>query len=240
MTVTCIAHRKHPIYHHILSQIPPSESSTMKRIGSQGVYYKYLKHDSNIPSITNVAVYEMSGVRHFIAIQMKKTHPAQPKQALHCISGYDPRIGKIVVVVDHDIDPHDPESVIWALSYRMQPHRDTEIITGKVPLLDPSATAPRTPRGQALFPPPSGTSALLIDATAKWPYPPVALPKKEFMERAIEIWREEGLPELNLRQPWYGYSLGDWTADDEENADWVVRGEYHKLGEKLAKRRAPA
>ncbi|MAH21550.1 MAG: hypothetical protein CMO12_01915 [Thaumarchaeota archaeon] len=236
MTVTCIAHRKRPIYQHILSQMAPSESSTMKRIGSTGVYHKYLKHDSNIPSITDVAVYEMSGVRHFCVIQMKKTHPAQPKQALHSLSGYDPRIGKVIIVVDDDIDPHDPQSVIWALSYRMQPHRDIEIITGKVPLLDPSAVPPGTPREEALFPPPSGTSALLIDATTKWPYPPVALPKKEFVDHALEIWKEEGLPELDLKTPWHGYDLGSWTKDDEENADFIISGDYHRVGEKLAKK----
>ncbi len=39
-------------------------------------------------------------------------------------------------------------------------------------------------------------------------YPPVSLPKKEFMERALKLWEKEGLPELKLKEPWYGYSLG--------------------------------
>jgi 4-hydroxy-3-polyprenylbenzoate decarboxylase len=34
----------------------------------------------------------------------------------------------------------------------------------------------------------------------------VSLPRKEFMERAKEIWEELGLPEVKPRMPWYGYS----------------------------------
>ncbi|HET7036761.1 MAG TPA: hypothetical protein VFI42_13835, partial [Thermomicrobiaceae bacterium] len=36
------------------------------------------------------------------------------------------------------VDPESMDSVLWALSYSMQPHRDAEIIRGKVPRLDPS------------------------------------------------------------------------------------------------------
>jgi 4-hydroxy-3-polyprenylbenzoate decarboxylase len=57
------------------------------------------------------------------------------------------------------------------------------------------------------------------------------------MERALEIWNEEGLGELNLRRPWHGYNLGNWTKDDEENAQFIVQGDYKKVGEKLAKQR---
>ena len=39
-------------------------------------------------------------------------------------------------------------------------------------------------------------------------YLPVSLPKKEFMEWALKLWEKEGLPELKLKEPWYGYSLG--------------------------------
>ena len=57
-------------------------------------------------------------------------------------------------------------------------------------------------------------------------YPPVGLPKKEFMERALEIWREEEMPELKLRNPWHGYPLDLWTTRDDEIAAAVARGDY--------------
>ncbi len=78
---------------------------------------------------------------------------------------------------------------------------------------------------------------MLNDATRKWPYPPVRLPKKEYMERALQIWKEEGLDEIQLRSPWYGYSLGNWTKVDDENAELILQREYKKIGERLAKKR---
>jgi 4-hydroxy-3-polyprenylbenzoate decarboxylase len=79
---------------------------------------------------------------------------------------------------------------------------------------------------------------LLIDATLKWPYPPISLPKKEFMENALHIWKEEGLPELKLKEPWYGYSLGFWPDEYEAQAELALKGEHYKVGEALALRRS--
>jgi 4-hydroxy-3-polyprenylbenzoate decarboxylase len=80
-------------------------------------------------------------------------------------------------------------------------------------------------------------SRLLLNATMKWAYPPVSLPKKEFMDRALQIWKEEKLPPLKLKEPWWGYSLGFWPAEDDEDAALAVRGDYKIVGEKLAKQR---
>ena len=35
--------------------------------------------------------------------------------------------------------------------------------------------------------------------------------------------------------PWYGYSLGYWSTEDEENAEWAVKGEYRRVAERLKK-----
>ncbi len=152
------------------------------------------------------------------------------------VAGRDPGIGKIAIVVDEDINPRDPDMVNWALSYSMQPVQDVKILHGRVPRLDPSSLPFNVKGEERTFPPPTGCSALLIDATRKWPYPPVALPKKEYMERAIKIWQEEGLPQIRLRPPWYGYTFGLWSNDEEENARLILRGDYLKLGEKMKNR----
>ena len=57
----------------------------------------------------------------------------------------------------------------------------------------------------------------------KEPFPPVSLPKKEYMERALEIWNELGLPPVKPQSPWFGYSLGQWDEELEEEADWLLR-----------------
>ena len=57
------------------------------------------------------------------------------------------------------------------------------------------------------------------------------------MENAIQIWRELGLPELNLEEPWFGYSLGQWSHELDQEAESAVRGEYYITGENQAKQR---
>jgi len=73
---------------------------------------------------------------------------------------------------------------------------------------------------------------MIIDATRKWAYPPVSLPRKDFMERALAIWEREGLPKLTLKRPWYGYNLGFWSQEEEDEANLAVQGRYYETGEK--------
>jgi 4-hydroxy-3-polyprenylbenzoate decarboxylase len=46
------------------------------------------------------------------------------------------------------------------------------------------------------------------------------------MEQALKIWREENMPELRLKSPWFGYALGLWDGEDDALAEAVTRGEY--------------
>ena len=57
------------------------------------------------------------------------------------------------------------------------------------------------------------------------------------MERARQIWEEEGLPQLSVKEPWHGYSLGRWSRENEEEAQLALQGKHYKTGEKLAKQR---
>lgn len=233
--VKCITHRKHPIL-QMFTEGVPSESGVMRKIGFESTLYKLLKYDCNIPTVMDVTLHESSGSRKYVVIRMKKTNPAQPWQALQAAVALDPSHGKILVTVDEDIDPEDADSVNWAISFRMQPHRDVKITTHKFAGLDPSAAPPGSPVTEARFPSPSGCSAIMIDATRKWPYPPVALPAKKYMEAAKDKWEKLGLPPLQPKMPWYGYSLGYWGEEDEENAELAVRGSYKKIAARLQKK----
>ncbi len=239
LEVTCIMHRKRPILNAFISQFPPSESAKLQNLAMEGVIYKFLRHDCNIPGIIDVGIHEMSGsAGQWIVIRMRKTHPSQAWQAPPGASAPVPTGGKWIIVVDEDIDPSDPESVIWALSYRVQPHRDIQIIQGKVGGLDPSTAPPGDPERR--YPGVRGNSAILIDATRKWPYPPTSLPRKDIMENALKIWQEEGLPKLRPRMPWYGVSFGRWSQEQEEEANLALQGDYYLTGEKLARQRRKA
>jgi UbiD family decarboxylase len=223
--IKAITHRRDPIFTAILVGLPPSESNGISRTCREMMLYNFLKYSCAMPEVLEVSCPEMGGGWNWWVIRMKKSHASKPKQALHAASGMDPT-SKMIIVVDEDIDPKDPDMVMWALSFAMQPHRDVEIITGRVPLLDPSAYSLMQSPEDRGFPPPVGCSGLLIDATRKGPYPPVGLPKKSFMERALKIWQEEKMPELKLKTPWFGYPLGHWDAEDDALAEAVTRGEY--------------
>ena len=232
--VTCITHRKSPIWNAFLSQFPPSESSLLTRIGFEARFFKFLKHELSLPNLVDVGFDESSGGRQLCVISLRRPTQAQAWSALNGAMALMPGYGKIFIAVDEDIDPHDPDSVNWALVYRMQPDRDIRITPGKVTGLDPSA-APQEEQKKSTQR--SYTSGLMINATWKWDYPPVSLPKKEYMERAKQIWEEEGLPPLVPKVPWYGYSLGYWTEEDQLEAELALKGEHFKTGEKLAQRR---
>ena len=56
--------------------------------------------------------------------------------------------------------------------------------------------------------------------------PPLALPKKEYMQRAQQLWGELGLPTLRPQEPWYGEASGDWLDIWDQNARVAVAGGY--------------
>jgi len=226
--IKCLTHRRNPVYQAFLSQFPPSESSLIRGISFEAILYKLLKYDCNIPGVLGVAFHEGSGSWAYCIIQLEKQNPSQPWQALNAAVAFDPTIGKIIIAVDEDINPRDPDAVNWALSYRMQPHLDLRVTTGKASMLDLSAAPPGSPEEEARFPKPRGTSAVLIDATRKWDYPPVSLPQKVFMEKAREIWNKEGLSPLVPKNPWHGYTLGYWSGENESEARLAVQGLYHQ------------
>ncbi len=107
--VTCITHRKNPIFNVFLSQFPPSESSTMRYIGEEANLYKFLRFDCGLP-VVDVAINEQCSAQPFCVVSIKKTHPGQAWQVLNGTVTVS-TVRKIVVVVDDDIDPK-PERVL--------------------------------------------------------------------------------------------------------------------------------
>jgi 4-hydroxy-3-polyprenylbenzoate decarboxylase len=53
------------------------------------------------------------------------------------------------------------------------------------------------------------------------------------MENAKKIWEELQLPRLAPKNPWHGYSLGDWDDELEGEAWLAVKGDYLVNGEKI-------
>lgn len=233
--IAAITHRARPVYQGIISEFPPSESTVIRKAAFDAIYLNHLKNACNIPSVTKVACHEMASCNMMFVIQLDRPALGQPWQALRTAAAFDSSLGKILIAVDSDIEPNSMDAVLWALSYSMQPHRDVEIIRGKVPRLDPSVT----PGADENYPDGLGASAMLINACREHPYLPVSLPRRDFMETALARWQALGLPALDLKAPWHGYPLSAWTAENAEEAELAVTGRYFETGAKLAKRRAP-
>ena len=230
--VTAITHRTAPIYQGIISEFPPSESTVIRKIAFDAIYLRHLRDACNIPSVSKVACHEMASCNMLFVIQLDRPALGQPWQALRSAAGFDPSLGKIFIAVDADVDPDSMDAILWALSYSMQPHRDVEVIRGKLPRLDPSVT-PSDDLRQMTYPDGQGASSLLINACREHPYLPVSLPAKDLMDAAIQRWHALGLPELQLQSPWHGYPLTEWTPENAEEALFAITGRYFETGEKL-------
>jgi 4-hydroxy-3-polyprenylbenzoate decarboxylase len=231
--VKCITHRKNPVLLHFMSQFQPSESSKIKCLGNSATTYRHLRYNLGMEKVQKVFIAETSDSKYYAVIQIKGASSDESWKILEAMVKF--RVdSKIVIAVDDDIDPEDMDSVVWALSQRFQPHRDTRIITHPANGLTDVSLAPmdemEKAREEYMLDLPT-QSILLMNATMKWPLPPVSLPKKEFMDRAAQIWREEGFPELKLREPYWGRNLGYWRPEEDQKAAWALQGEYYKTGE---------
>ncbi|MBI4526592.1 MAG: UbiD family decarboxylase [Deltaproteobacteria bacterium] len=227
MNVTCITRKRDAVFQAFFSQFPPSESSVLRGVGMEGVIFKLLTVDYKMDGILDVSLHEAAGSHGLCVVQMSRAGGAKPLEALRLIAEMPRAVPKILIAVDEDIDPRDADAVNWAMSYRMQPHRDMEIREISSSTALDFSLAPPSSRADAEK---IKATAVLIDASRKWDYPPTSLPKKEYMERAQSIWQELGLPDLELRHPWFGYNLGSWSRDDEEDAERAVKGEHYVTG----------
>ena len=240
MDVTAITHRKDAIYVSWISQVTPSESSVIKKRGYEMLFMRHLRDECRIKSVTRVEMHEpLTNLRKLIVVQMKKPSEAEVWRALHAASSFHPGVGKIVVAVDEDIDPASADAVLWAMCYRMKPHKDVQIVPGMEKGHAPPFHYNDLHDGTDVvsYHLPADDSAMLCNAILKEPFPPISLPKREYMEHARELWEELGLPELHPQMPWFGYSLGQWDEELEEEAELAVHGEHYQTGKKLETRR---
>lgn len=227
LEVTAITHRCQPVVQAFISEMPPSESTMMRKIGFENVYRRFLRDSCNLASVQDVCFYEMATCNMMFAIRMRDPSPGQAWQALYAAAGYEPSMGKIIVAVDDDIDTDDLGSLIWALAFRTQPRQDVRILDSRLARLDPSLPAEAGAEIRA------DASAMLIDATRSHPYPPTSLPSEEHMNRARERWAALGLPELELREPWFGYELGAWSDVNRQEAVLAALGRYLETGARI-------
>ncbi len=227
MDVTAITRRKRAIITSWMSQVAPSESSVIRRFAYEANQTRYLRDALGIQGLIAIKAHEpLTSLQRVIALVFERFTPrTEVWRAMYGIACFRQSEGKWIVAVDEDIDPANADAIFWAMSYRARPQNDVEVLKHQ-----DEGHGPRSVLD-------SEDAAVLIDATLKETFPPVAMPKREFMEAAAKIWEELGLPALKPEPPWYGYDLGEWNEEFERMAQLAVKSEYWETGKLFAQRR---
>ena len=110
-----------------ISEMPPSESSCIRKFSFEGVLLFELSR--RIPHLAGVNFFEFAGSSQVLAIALRRDHyRGEAWMALRAASSaVNMSEPKWIVAVDDDIDIADLESVFWAMAWRAQPHRDIQI-----------------------------------------------------------------------------------------------------------------
>lgn len=198
--ISCITYRRDCIYQAFMSQMPPSESSKVRHIGFEALILTHLQDlgyegivDINIPEGAQVGV---------IIVSIRKFDGGQPARIAQAIfSLLQPRWGKFIIVTDDDVDIYDLDNVLWAITFRtsLSPtRRNILFLEGMIAqILDYSAGNVIEDLRERWDLPSAG---VLIDATRPYvPYPVVSLPPARYLTRALESWKDYGLPDLGRK-----------------------------------------
>jgi 4-hydroxy-3-polyprenylbenzoate decarboxylase len=228
MDITCITRRRNAILTSIISQVTPSESSLIKRVALEPLFLDHLRSKLGIQGVTRVSMHEpLTNLRKVLVVIVdRKTPPTEVWRALYGAAALLRAGGKYVIAVNEDIDPDNADALLWAMSYRANPELDLQILKHR-----DQGHGPRSQRNGGQ------DASVLIDATLKEDFPPISLPKREYMERAKVIWEELGLPKLKPQTPWFGYSLGEWSEELDHAAQLAVKSDYFETGKLIATRR---
>jgi 4-hydroxy-3-polyprenylbenzoate decarboxylase len=153
--VSAITHRTNPVYPTTIVGLPPQEDYYMGK-ATERLFLPLLQ--TLVPDIIDYHL-PMFGAFHNCAfIKIKKEYPLQARRVMHSIWGAGQMAWtKMLVVVDHDVNVHDQEQVLFHLCANIDPGRDLELVNGPLDILDHAAA--RLGAGQKIG----------FDATPKWP-----------------------------------------------------------------------
>ncbi len=186
-TIERITHRKDPIYHSTYTGRPPDEPA-MLGVALNEVFVPILQ--KQFPEITDFYLPPEGCSYRMAVVSMKKQYPGHAKRVMMGVWSFLRQFmyTKFVIVVDDDINTRSWDDVIWAMTTRMDPARDTTIIEN-------------TPIDYLDFASPvSGLGSKMgFDATNKWEGEtdrewgkPIVM-DESVKQRVNDIWEELGL-----------------------------------------------
>ena len=157
MTVERITHRPDPIYHTTYTGRPPDEPAILG-LALNDVFVPILR--TQFPEIVDFYLPSEACSYRVAVVSMRKEYPGHARRIMFGVWSFLRQFmyTKIVIVVDDDIDARNWQDVIWAISTRVDPARDS-VIVESTPIDYLDFASPTAGLG----------SKLGIDATNKWP-----------------------------------------------------------------------
>jgi 4-hydroxy-3-polyprenylbenzoate decarboxylase len=187
LTVERISMRRSPIYHSTYTGKPPDEPA-MLGVALNEIFIPLIQ--KQFPEIADFYLPPEGCSYRMAVVSMKKQYPGHARRVMFGVWSYLRQFmyTKFIVVVDDDIDARDWKEVVWAITTRVDPARDT-LIAENTPIDYLDFASPVAGLG----------SKMGIDATHKWAGEtsrtwgrPIAM-DAEVKRRVDGLWRELGL-----------------------------------------------
>ena len=184
--VTCVTHRKDPIYATTIVGKPPMEDAWMGK-AVERIFLPLMK--LTIPELVDVNL-PIEGVFHnLMIVSIRKSYPGQARKVMNAIwSLGQAMFTKCIVVVDEDCDVQDLREVVLRAFNNIDPERDIQFTLGPVDSLDHASRLP------------DFGSKMGVDATRKWPSEGFARPWPDEItmdaatkEKVDRMWKSLGI-----------------------------------------------
>jgi 4-hydroxy-3-polyprenylbenzoate decarboxylase len=186
-TVERITHRKNPIYHSTYTGRPPDEPAILG-VALNEVFVPLLQ--KQFPEIVDFYLPPEGCSYRLAVVTIKKQYPGHAKRVMFAVWSFLRQFmyTKFVIVCDDDIDARNWQDVIWAMTTRMDPVRDTLLIEN-TPIDYLDFASPQSGLGGKMG----------MDATSKWPgettreWGEVIHADEDVVQKINEIWPLLGL-----------------------------------------------
>ena len=184
--VTCVTHRKDPLYLTTIVGPPPQEDYFMGH-AVERIFLPVMR--MQYPEIVDIAMPAEGIFHNLMIVSIRKSYPGQARKIMNAIwSLGQAMFTKVIVVVDDDVDIQDSGEVVWKALCAIDPERDVQFVFGPVDTLDHAA------RMQDFG------SKMGIDATRKWStegfarrWPDEIRMAPEVKKRVDSLWGQLGL-----------------------------------------------
>jgi len=184
--ITCITHRKNPIYATTIVGPPPMEDFYMGR-AIERIFLPLMR--LQLPEIRDICMPAEGIFHNLMLVSIRKSYPLHARKVMHAIWGLGQAMfTKCIVVVDEDVDVQNVSEVAWKALNNIDPERDIQFVLGPVDSLDHASRLPNY------------GSKMGIDATRKWkeegfvrPWPDVIRMPDDVRKRVDELWKKAGI-----------------------------------------------